>query len=213
MAGPTYTYTSNTPQSPNPMNGTQPLIRANFQAIEELISVNHVGFNQSNSGKHNFISLLNTTSPGPMSGEIILFSQVTGSPNPCELFIQYPTDSSASQLQISDPIPATPTGVSGGNASQGWCSFPSGMIFRWGTFTAAANSSPQVKINFTQGPTYTYNQNPACVAPISFGALMPTGITVYGGMGNGSGTFTYVSINASTSSSVLITSNFLLLGY
>ncbi len=211
MSGPTYTYTANTPQAANPMNQTASLIRANFQAIAELIAVNHVGFNSSNSGKHNFLSLINTTTPGPVTGEISMFSQVTGSPNPCELFIQYPEGDTV-PVEISEPTPIAATGTSGGNATQGWCSFPSGVLFRWGTFSCAANSNPPVYIYFTEGPYYTQFQYPACVAPTSYGLLMPTGMTVYYGMGTGYGTNTPVALIGYVSTSTVVNSNFLLMG-
>jgi hypothetical protein len=220
MAGPTYTFTPTTPQSPNPMNGTQPVILENFQAINEFVNVNHVGFNISNTGKHNFISMPNRTAPGTTSTEIAMFTQVTGSPNPCEIFIQYPLGSQSSEIsiQISQPAPTPATGSSGGNATEGWCSFPSGIIFRWGTFTCASTSNPQVFIIwYNEGPQYKTFQTPAAVAPISSGCKVPTGVYVYQGIGIQSGsTITYgttpVALYASVSSSTPVTFNFLLMG-
>jgi hypothetical protein len=175
MAGPTYTYTSDTPQSPNPMNQTQPVILANFQAINELISVNHGAFNTTNFGKHNFISLLNTTAPGTDTTEIAMFTAVTGSPNPCELFIQYPSSAQTSQLvvQLSAPVPtpSNSTGTSGGNATQGWVTFPSGILFRWGT---VAISTVSVTVNLT-GTIPTNNIYCASMSPYSSGCLNPLG--------------------------------------
>jgi len=210
MSGPVYTYTPDTPQPSNPMNSTQPLILANFQAIAELIGVNHVGFNSTDCGKHNFISLPNTTDPGADTTEITMFSKVTGSPNPCELFIQYPAGGTAQLEQVSQSTPPPPSGTSGGNASQGWCSFPSGIIFRWGTFSCATNSNPQVNIHFTQGPMYKIQQTPACVAPTSFGCTLPIYMTIYSGQPVNSSL--PVSLQNASSASQVVNFNFLLMG-
>ncbi len=210
MSGPTYTYTANTPQAANPMNQTAPLIRANFQAISELIAVNHVGFNSSNSGKHNFLSLINTTTPGPVTGEISMFSQVTGSPNPCELFIQYPEGDTV-PVEISEPTPIAATGTSGGTATQGWCTFPSGIIFRWGTFSCATNSNPQVYISLSSGPQYTNVEFPAAAAPTSYGCLMPVGLFIYPGNPGNPGRV-YTVLYGSVSPSTVVSFNYLLMG-
>jgi hypothetical protein len=183
MSGPTYTYTPDTPQASTPMNITAPLIRENFQAINELIAVNHATFGDSNFGKHYFISMPNTTNPGADSEEITMYTAVTGSPNPCEIFIQYPsgTTGSISAVQISNEIvTSTGTGTSGGDASQGWCSFPSGVNFRWGTFSSKATA--QTVISLSSGTYCTVQQYPAAVSPTSSGCLMPTGMTVYIGL-------------------------------
>src|SRR6185437_13753495 len=111
MSGPVYTYTPDTPQPSNPMYQTTTLIQQNFQAIAELVGVNHVGFNSSDTGKHNFISLPNRTDPGADSTEITMFSKVTGSPNPCELFIQYPAGGTAQLVQVSQSTPPPPSGT------------------------------------------------------------------------------------------------------
>jgi len=57
MAMPTYTYNENTPQSSDKINTTQPIIQSNFQAIDELIGENHVGFNADGFGKHAVIEM------------------------------------------------------------------------------------------------------------------------------------------------------------
>jgi len=141
MPGPTYTFTADTPNSADPMNVTQPLILANFQAINELITVNHVGFNlPGTSGKHNSLTMqIQSSNPGTASTDIAFFPKVTGSPNPAELFYQYQNNGTVVQL--------TPTSNSGGGGSAsatsgtgtaaglpfGWCQFPSGIIMKWGT--------------------------------------------------------------------------------
>lgn len=139
MAGPTYTYTSNTPQSPNPMNGTQPLILANFQAINELINVNHVGFNTSNLGKHSFISMpFPSTVTTPAATDVNMFTASTPlGPNLAEIFFENSTGI-INQISAVQPGGGTPTGTSG----TGWCKFTtSGLIMKWGTGTVTTTGT------------------------------------------------------------------------
>lgn len=209
MSGPVYTYTLCTPDAASPMNQTTSLIQANFQAMNELIAVNHVTFNESDSGKHNFISLPNTTDPSTGPIEIDMYTKVTGSPNPSELFIRYPNDGDVVQISVSIPTPAT--GSSGGSGSQGWCSFPSGIILRWGTFSVATNSNPQVFISLTQGPQYTTSEITSASAPTSYGCLMPDGIFIYPGNPGNPGKI-YTVLYGYVSVSTVVNFNYLLIG-
>lgn len=185
MAGPTYVYTKDTPQADNPMNQTQNPILNNFRAINEWVWVNHVGFNNENSGKHNFLSMPNTTNPGANETEITMYTAVTGTPNPCEIFIQYPlgTNESQAPVQISNEIvSSTGLGVSGGGASDGWCSFDSGVVFRWGlAYTPAASGFPPGNgtITFSSGPQYTTYYLSSAISPLTEGCLVQTGFSVY----------------------------------
>lgn len=134
MSAPTYTYTATVPDASNPMNETQPLILANFQAINELVSINHVGFNTTNSGKHNLLSMqFQSEDPGTASTDLAMYTKATGSPNPSEIFYQYPNNGTVNQL-----TPATAAGGGGSVAAtsgDGWCQFSSGIIMRWGIGT------------------------------------------------------------------------------
>lgn len=146
MSGPVYTFYPDTPNASDPMNETQPLILSNFQAIPELLGVNHVTWSDNNAsnsfGGHNFLSLLNITPPGTSDIEMALFTEVTpDGPNVCELFVQYPTDAQTSELvvKISEQQATNPEGTSGiVNVVQGattligYCIFPSGVKFWWG---------------------------------------------------------------------------------
>lgn len=218
MAGPTYTYTSNTPNASDAMNVTQPLILDNFRAISELVTVNHVGFNTSDFGKHKFISMPNTTTPGPISNVITMFTEVTGSPNPCEIFIQYPDGGTEDVIQVSNTENNVASGTSGGTSSEGWCSFSSGIIFRWGTFATSGSANPPVTINIgNAGPQFTANDYPSAVSPTSSGCLVVTGIFIFPGSTFTSGqTVTsgvvYTAFYGYTSVSTVVNFNYLLMG-
>lgn len=194
MAGPTYTYTSNTPESAQPMNVSQPEILANFQAIAELVGVNHVGFNINNSGKHNTaIMEFQSVDPGTASTDLALYSKATGSPNVGEIFYQYPNDGSVNQLT---PVSGTGSGTISATSGTGWCLFASGILFKWGTATInLQNSTPgqiifptgagipaykigmgYAKVTLTQSTTANMNFTQFATTPVGYGT---TQIAVY----------------------------------
>jgi len=157
MSGPTYTYTEDVPQASTPFNQTQSPILNNFQAINELINVNHVGFNTANTfGKHNLLSLeVQSDDPDTASTDIAVYTKLTPSgPNAAEIFYRYPNNGDVMQLTGGTTTSATSTATSGGNASAGWCLFPSGVLMKWGTTTVSASN---VLITLPTGsgiPTY-----------------------------------------------------------
>jgi hypothetical protein len=157
MSGPTYTYTYNVPQPAQPFNQTQSIILNNFQAINELINVNHVAFNTVNTfGKHNFLSLeIQSTDPQTASTDIALYTKATsGGPNAAEIFYRYPNNGTIAQLTGGSSTPATSAATSGGNASAGWCLFPSGVLIKWGTGTTQNGQSTVVFPTSSSIPAY-----------------------------------------------------------
>lgn len=222
MAGPVYTYTLCTPDAASPMNQTQPLLLANFRAINELFEVNHVGWFDTNVstnfGGHNYLSIPNQTSyPSTAATEVTMFTYATGDPNPCELFIRYPSNGDV--LQISNAVSSAP-GTSGGTAAQGYVTFDSGIIFRWGLSTLAVNKNnsipPTNNITLDVGSLYTINQFPAAIGPVTTGAQLPIGIAIYFGTGQSGNTSTLEYIPLAFNGAVTTTSstefNYLLVG-
>lgn len=210
MAGPSYTYTADTPQPDTPLNISAPLIRANFQAINELIAVNHVGFNNSDGGKHNYVSLeFQSTAPDVQESQLTLYCQATGSPNAAEIFYTYPSDSTVEQLTDED-IPVTGTGTSFGTASQGYCTFPSGIVMRWGSATLKGTGN--TTISFTIGtPAYSHYLQGSATSPTTTGTNSPMGILVNGYIN----TTNMLPINYGVnpvSSSTTVTMNYFLMG-
>lgn len=125
-----YTYTNNTPNAADPMNVTQPLILNNFKAIQELVAVNHVGFNTSGFGTHNVVEMPYHAIPAtPEPSGINMFTKATGSPNAAEIFGQYPT---GTVFQISGPS-APSTVTSGTISGSSWCLYPTGVLMKWGS--------------------------------------------------------------------------------
>ena len=137
---PVYTFTPNTPNASDPMNTTQSLILNNFKAITELVIVNHVGFNVDNFGKHNVLNLQVQGNPTTTATEIDMFTKVTGSPNPAELYIKYPSGASTTTpVQISVPYSAPSTGVLTQPTPQtGYVTYPSGIKLSFSFFQASS---------------------------------------------------------------------------
>lgn len=180
MAGPTYVYYSTVPQGATQFNLTQPQILSNFQAIYELFAINHVNFNiPDNYGKHNFVTMeFQTDDPDGQEEEIIMYTKSTVSPNLAEIYIRYPNNTTNDIYQLSVPAtPATATGSSGGTASQGWCSFPSGILFRWGTYSIVGSKSYNLS-SYTSGPSYKQFWNPSSLSPTSSGCKISMGVTM-----------------------------------
>lgn len=149
MSGPTYTYTENTPQAAQGMNVTQPQILNNFQAIAELVGVNHIGFNVTNSGKHNSTVMeFQSVDPETASTDLALYSKATGSPNVGEIFYRYPNDGSVNQLT---PVTGSSSGTIAATSGTGWCLFASGILFKWGTATIDLQGSNPGQIVFPTG--------------------------------------------------------------
>lgn len=183
MALPTYTYTPDVPQGPQGMNVTQPILQNNFQAINELINVNHVGFNTPNDfGKHNIVTMPRYDISADFSGtttdyEMLMFTQAVASPpapNDTEIFFVYPQGAGqVTPVELPDQN-TNAIGVSGSSTctfnqvtnrySESipgyYVQFASGVIFRFGSFT------------FTHIPeggnnTITFNAPAALVYPLA----------------------------------------------
>lgn len=211
MSGPTYTYTADTPQPSQPMNNSQPEILTNFRAINELVGVNHVGFNSTNAGKHNYVTLVYQSSePIVQLNDLTMYCQATGSPNASEIFYTYPSSTDTPSQLTDQDIPSTGTGTSYGTASQGYCTFSSGVNIRWGIATLTGNSNNT--IDFTIGtPAYTKYMQCSATSPTTTGTYSPMGILVNGYIE----TTKMLPINYGAnpnSSSTTVTMNYLMMG-
>ena len=154
MSGPIYTYTLCTPDSASPMNQTQPLIQENFQAMNELIGVNHVDFNTLTTfGMHNFLSLpMQSSLPVTVSTDINVFSQLTPSgPNVAEIFATFADNNPTIQISAIQTGGGAPVGTTG----TGWSKFgTSGTIMKWGTGTVTTSYGNQISAG--SNATFTY---------------------------------------------------------
>ncbi len=162
MSGPIYTYTLCTPDSASPMNQTTDLIRANFQAMDELNDVDHIGYNiPVTFGQHQKLTLpMQLNIPNAVETDIVMFSQLTPSgPNIAELFGVWPT---GSVYQITGVVMPSTEPTSG----TGWCQFPSGIIFKWGIFTG--NTTGKFTVNFPVGAGIPIFQSSIVYVDVNF---------------------------------------------
>jgi hypothetical protein len=122
------TYIPNVPQGNQQINNTQPPIEGNFQDIAELLAINHIPFNTTDTfGRHSIVDYVNQgVDPSTSSTEMALYSKsVTNDPNLAELFYRYPSNGSVVQLTGVNTT-STPTGGSG--AASGGTFYQSGSI-------------------------------------------------------------------------------------
>lgn len=149
-----FNYTNNVPQAETAMNVTQPQILENFQAIKELVAINHIDFNLPGFGTHNFLTMPNTTTPTASGTDLNVYVKATpAGPNTSEIFGLYPT---GVEFQISG-LQQAATGTSG----TGWSVFPSGIIMKWGTGTGT--SAAQSVIYPTGAGIPAFTQTPGFV--------------------------------------------------
>ena len=149
MSGPINTYISNVPQASQYIRATQKPIQSNFLAISELLSVNHVGFNDAeNFGKHNFTSLPSqSVTPTTLSSEMVVYCAPSTGYNPYELFYRYPSNGSVVQL--------TGTSNSSSDITDGYAYISGAQpttnlraIMKWGLVTGLPSGSVTTTVNF-----------------------------------------------------------------
>ncbi len=107
------TYIPNVPQGNQQINNTQQPIEGNFQDIYDLLAINHIPFNTTDTfGRHTLVEYVNqSTDPATTSTEMALYSKVvTNDPNGSELFYRYPSSGNVVQLT---GVSSTSTGGSG----------------------------------------------------------------------------------------------------
>jgi hypothetical protein len=130
-----YTFSTNIPQAAQKINSTQAPIQSNFQAINELITTNHVGFTDpNNSGKHTYLSLPSQGStPSTGASEMAIFCAPSTGVNPYEIYYRYPSNGTVVQLSGS--------GTGTGAATSGYAYLSSTLFMKWGTATGITTGS------------------------------------------------------------------------
>ncbi len=168
MAGPNFIFTPTVPQSSQTISSTQAPINSNFQAINELFSVNHVSFlDPVNFGKHTYVSFqLQDTPPDTTSTQMAIFAAASGGSYGIDLFYRYPDNGSILQLTSS-------TGGQSANAAvNGWSYLTTTLLMKWGTTTGLIAGSQVVNFptagipafstqvySFQFSPAYTLTTN------------------------------------------------------
>lgn len=165
MPGPVYTYSPTVPQGGTPFNETQSPILSNFQAIAELLAVNHVAFNANDFGKHNYCSMQSRdTLPPTGENNGALYCSTSTDSYGYAFYYVYPDGTVAERItNESIPLPDQPY--------SGMIKFANGftMVFRQGpasttiTFPAQAGYkyAPFVGISQINGSYYPYTRHGA----------------------------------------------------
>lgn len=138
-------YQQNIPQSTDTLNVSQGDIQANFQAIYDLIGVNHANFDTSMSllGKHNFVSFPNQAAmPAFLTGEEGLYNFIYPKTAVNELYVHKQT---AGAGLVEVPMTASILSTTASPSGNGWTYLPSGILMIW--FRATASSAGYLTID------------------------------------------------------------------
>jgi hypothetical protein len=170
-------YLNSIPQPTDDPSVTQAQLLANFQAIKQLVDVNHGTFSDANEGKHKHVSFPEqAASPATAVNELGLFSRQSALTGVAELCLR--KENNGAVYEMSCLASAT-----------GWTRLPSGILLKWGTTTAnglttitlpVAATIPVYttifSIQLTNGDTGVADSNTA----IRFIDAVPASFRVYG---------------------------------
>lgn len=125
-----WTYTLGIPNGPNNPSNDQPNMKVNNDNIENLISVDHVGFNVNNGGYHTDIHMVpQGGDPAALPGFGQLYSKTSGGDQ--ELFFE---SGGGVITQLTGGVAPSPN-------PNGFTFLPGGILLQWGT-VAPTNATP-----------------------------------------------------------------------
>lgn len=131
-------YNDSIPQPTDILQQSQADLLANFQALKQLIDVNHSTFGSATEGKHAQVAMPNLGVTPTFSGtDGVFYTNTTSLAGGTSVFVKRPSPGM--------PIPIT---VFGG-AAEGWSYLPSGILLKWGR----GNGSGPVTTVFPVGAT------------------------------------------------------------
>lgn len=167
-----YTFSTNIPQAAQKISSTQVPILSNFQAINELIIENHVGFNDSSDyGKHTYLSLPSqSVNPSTAASEMAIFCAPSTGTNPYEIYYRYPSNGTIVQLSGS--------GTGTGAATSGYAYLSSTVFLKWGTATGITTGSNVVVLP-TGGGLPVFSTTPYTIYYTQAGSASTYQVTSY----------------------------------
>lgn len=128
-------YTTNTPNSTDPINVTQPLILANFQQLFDYLNVDHVALNASSQGIHQQVTMPSQVGPpSTASGELALYNKL-GINGFSELWIVREGNSATDCALTNSAITAPVKNLNGVTYLAG------GLLLQWGLVNLAVPGS------------------------------------------------------------------------
>lgn len=138
-------YLPNIPQPNDRLKDSQPDILANFQAIKQLIDVNHDTFSSATEGKHKWVSFPSqVANPATAPAEVAMFSKagITAG-TPSALFVRKENNAAVKSGGFTE--------FEANTFISGWTRLPSGILLKWG-FVAPALPNP-CTVTFPVGAT------------------------------------------------------------
>jgi hypothetical protein len=189
-------YKENIPQASDIPATSQADLLGNFQAIKQLIDVNHATFSSANKGKHNLLTMPEqAASPATAVNEIALFTRESAFSGQAELCARFENNGAVVEFT---------SGLAGNN---GWTRLPSGFLIKWGVGIANGDSTVTFPVAATI-PAFTalYNVQLTVVGAaagdldeaVRIKALTPLNFTCYGSKRTTTGAhlvgFTYLAI-------------------
>ena len=181
-----FTYTPNVPLGTQSVSETQPTINNNFQAISELININHVNFQSVSSstdfGKHKFIQMPEQSTT-PLTG--VFETAIYANPYVATYDGTLLTSKTQTFFQPASSSTPSPGTAKSNNVigslvdwqTPGWTFLPSGDLMKWGYVTVPAPMVPLGTNRFVtfSGPAFTriYNIQLTIVKAVSVGGSVP----------------------------------------
>jgi hypothetical protein len=153
---------NNVPLAGQTLGNSRNQIQQNFQVIDTAFSVNHVGYNDPDQGKHKWVSFpVQAAAPVFLGGEVGLYNKLPVAPFPLttvnELFV---SKSDGTQVPMTASL----------QAQTGWTFLPSGILLKWGRVSTASGTQT---VTFPTGATIP-----------AFGALFSIQLTIEGDAGS-----------------------------
>ena len=142
-------YNNAIPQSTDSGRDSQPAILANFQAIKQLIDVNHDTFGAANEGKHNQVSLPSQgAAPAFLATETGFYNKVYATTTKNESYIHNQTLAATSEIPFSASVLSTTAPAAGMNW---WTYLPSGLLMMGVSYSTVGGVETH---NIPVGPTW-----------------------------------------------------------
>ena len=115
-------YNQNIPQPADQLKNSQPQLLANFQEINTILDVNHVGFNLGDQGKHKFLQMPRQgIAPATAATDLGLFAFLGANSGVSEL--NFRRENNGASIPFTEGVLASP----------GWTILPCGLVVKWGS--------------------------------------------------------------------------------
>ncbi len=207
-------YQQNIPFSTDTLNVSQGDIQGNFQAIYDLIGVNHNNFDDimSSVGKHKWVSFpVQTIAPVFLDGEEGLYNKLYDVTNSNELFVHKQTAGSG---LVEVPMTASILSNVASPGVNGWTYLSSGILLMW--FQVTTPTSGLITVNIPSA----YPSFPVITKILSVQASIFTpnpaqdkAVTIISNSPSSDVTFTLYITQRTTTTAASGSANVLVMGY